>query len=153
VEEEINMDNKKAKKAKKTNGAASLASHFAKKQGSGVDVVHDNNSWQVSMLDIWRGEVELAQVKWDSQEKQQSRESALSHKKWAAEKQQQNLQYKFDLMVKYKQLQEQGFDNHQIVNMIPDMQPILDKVNMPVHVQLTAQEETEEVEDQVIDLD
>jgi hypothetical protein len=57
------------KKVKKTKGAASLASHFVKKQGSGADVVHYNNrSWQVSMLDIWRGEVELAQVKWDSQD-------------------------------------------------------------------------------------
>jgi hypothetical protein len=53
--------------------------------------------------------------------KQQSRESALSLGKWTAEKQQQSLQYKFDLMVKYKQLQEQGFDNHQIVNMILGM--------------------------------
>jgi hypothetical protein len=47
-----------------------------------------------------------------------------------------NLKYKFDLMVKYKKLQEQGFNNHQIVKMIPDMRPILDTVNMLVHVQL-----------------
>jgi hypothetical protein len=47
-----------------------------------------------------------------------------------------NLKYKFDLMVKYKKLQEQGFNNHQIVKMILDMRPILDTVNMLVHVQL-----------------
>jgi hypothetical protein len=48
-----------------------------------------------------------------------------------------NLKYKFDLMVKYKKLQEQGFDNHHIVKMIPlDKRPILDMANIPVHVQL-----------------
>jgi hypothetical protein len=45
--------------------------------------------------------------------------------------------YKFDLMGKYKILQEQGFDNHQIVKMIPDMRPIINVMNMPIHLQLS----------------
>jgi hypothetical protein len=49
-------------------------------------------------------------------------------------KQQGKLECKFDLIVKYKKLQEQEFDNHQIVQMIPAMCPILDTTNMPVHM-------------------
>jgi hypothetical protein len=64
-------------------------------------------------------------------------ESQLAQERWKALKQQQTLQYKFDLMVKYKQLQDQGFDNHQILHMIPDMRPIIEMSNMPVHVQLS----------------
>jgi hypothetical protein len=41
--------------------------------------------------------------------------------KWKTLKQQETIQYNFDLMVKYKQLQDQGFDNYQILKMIPDM--------------------------------
>jgi hypothetical protein len=40
-------------------------------------------------------------------------------------------------MVKYKKLQELGFDNHPIVSMIPAMRPILDNTNMPIYLQLS----------------
>jgi hypothetical protein len=40
-------------------------------------------------------------------------------------------------MVKYKELQKGGFDNHQILEMIPHMCPIIDTSNMPIHVQLS----------------
>jgi hypothetical protein len=89
------------------------------------------------MLDIRRSEVEFEQGKWDTQQRQHTREVQLQQEKWESQKQQQNLEYKFDLMVKYKKLQEQGFDNHQIVKMIPDMRPIIDASNMPLHLQLT----------------
>jgi hypothetical protein len=100
-----------------------------------IDV--DDDSWQVSMLDIRRGEVDLQHEKWSSQKQQQSMELELQQEKWKSESKQQNLEYKFDLMVKYKKLQAEGFDNHQIVQMIPDMRPIMDKSNMPVSLQLT----------------
>jgi hypothetical protein len=68
-------------------------------------------------------------------------ELQLQKEKWRSESKQQNLECKFDLMVKYKKLTEQGFDNHQIVKMIPDMQPIIDTANTPVHLQLSPPEE------------
>jgi hypothetical protein len=49
-------------------------------------------------------------------------------------------------MVKYKKLQKEGFDNHQIVKMIPDMRPIIDTANMPVHVQLDQASQEEGVD-------
>jgi hypothetical protein len=122
-----------AKKAKKTSRAAS-------KSGSRVnphEIDCDDSSWQVSMLDFKRDEVELEKEKWDSQKQQHTLEIALQQEKWQSEKKQQNLEYKFDLMVKYKKLQEQGFDNHQIVKMIPDMRPIIDTKNMPINLQLS----------------
>jgi hypothetical protein len=62
------------------------------------------------------------------------------------QQQQKDLDYKkFDLMGKYKNLQEQGFDNHQIVGMIPAMRPILDSTNMPVHLQLSPEDDGVEV--------
>jgi hypothetical protein len=88
------------------------------------------------MLDVRRGEVGLQQEKWNSQKQQHTMEVQLQQEKWMTQKQQHNLEYKFDLMVKYKKLQEQGFNNHQIVKMIPDMRPILDTANTLVHVQL-----------------
>jgi hypothetical protein len=128
--------NSKKKKARKTNKKAGYKSS----PGSYVNPHEidggDDDSWQVSMLDIRRGEVELQKEKWNSQKEQHTMDVQLQQEKWAAQKQQQNLEYKFDLMVKYKKLQEQGFDNHQIVGLIPDMRPILDTANMPVHVQL-----------------
>jgi hypothetical protein len=61
------------------------------------------------------------------------------------QQQQKDLDYKFDLMGKYKNLQEQGFDNHQIVGMIPAMRTILDATNMPVHLQLSPEDDGVEV--------
>ena len=101
----------------------------------------DDNSWQVSMLDIRRGEADLQVEKWSSQKEQKTMELELQQEKWRSESKQQNLEYKFDLMVKYKKLTDQGFDNHQIVKMIPNMQPIIDMANMPVHVQLNPPDE------------
>ncbi len=101
----------------------------------------DDNSWQVSMLDIRHGKVDLEVEEWSSQKEQKSMELQLQQEKWRSESKQQNLEYKFDLMVKYKKLTEQGFDNHQIVKMIPDMRPIIDSANMPVHLQLTPPQE------------
>jgi hypothetical protein len=101
----------------------------------------DDNSWQVSMLDIRHGEVDLEVEEWSSQKEQKSMELQLQQEKWRSESKQQNLEYKFDLMVKYKELTEQGFDNHQIVKMIPDMQPIIDMANMPVYLQLSPEEQ------------
>jgi hypothetical protein len=103
-----------------------------------IDV--DDDSCQVSMLDIRHGEVDLQQEKWSSQKEQKSMELQLQQEKWKSESKQQNLEYKFDLMVKYRKLQEQDFDNHQIVKMIPDMRPIIDMANMPVHLQLSPEE-------------
>jgi hypothetical protein len=96
----------------------------------------NDNSWQVLMLNIRCGEVELQQEKWNSQKQQHTIKVQLQKEKLTTQKQQQKLKYKFDLMVKYKKLLEQGFDNHQIIIIIPDMCPILDIANMPVHVQL-----------------
>jgi hypothetical protein len=109
----------------------------------------DDNSWQVSMLDIRRGEVDLQVEKWSSQKEQKSMELQLQQEKWRSESKQQNLEYKFDLMVKYKKLTEQGFDNHQIVKMIPDMRPIIDSANMPVHLQLSQGEQLSQEEKDV----
>jgi hypothetical protein len=89
------------------------------------------------MIDIRRGEVDLQVEKWSSQKKQKSLELQLQQEKWRSESKQQNLEYKFDLMVKYKKLTDAGFDNHQIVKMIPHMRPIIDTANMPVHLQVT----------------
>jgi hypothetical protein len=47
-------------------------------------------------------------------------------------------------MVKYKKLKAEGFDNHQIVKMIPDMRPIIDSANMPVHLQLSPEQLSQE---------
>jgi hypothetical protein len=108
----------------------------------------DDDSWQVSMLDIkcgevdleqekWSSQKELEQAKWSSQKEQQAMELQLQREKWKSASKQQNLEYQFDLMVKYKELQKKGFDNNQIVAMIPDMLPIMDKSNMPVHKQMS----------------
>ena len=118
--------NKKGKKAKKTT-PRTKKSKRSSNRGSAVNPheIDGDGSWQASMLDIKRGEVELEQEKWDSQKQQQTLDIRLQQEKWKTQKQQQNLEYQFDLMVKYKKLQEQGFDNHQIVKMIPDMRPII----------------------------
>jgi hypothetical protein len=126
----------KNKIAKKKNKKAENKSHRGSSQNHHEIDGGNDNSWQVLILDIRCGEVELQQEKWNSQKQQHTMEVQLQQEKWTTEKQQHNLQYKFDLMVKYKKLQEQGFNNHQIVKMIPDMRPILDTVNMPIHVQL-----------------
>jgi hypothetical protein len=102
-----------------------------------IDV--DNDSWQVSMLDIRRGELGFQQDKWSSQKEHKLMELQLQQEKWKAESKQQNLEYKFNLMVKYKKLQEQGFDNH-IVKMIPDMRPIIDTANIFINLQLSPEE-------------
>ena len=85
--------------------------------------------------------VNLKQEKWDLQKRQHTLEIQLQQEKWKTVKQQQMLEYKFDLMVKYKKLKAEGFDNHQIVKMIPDMRPIIDSANMPVHLQLSQGEQ------------
>jgi hypothetical protein len=106
--------NKKAKNNKpQTSTKGSLASPH--------DIDVNDNSWQVSMLDIRRGEVNLQVEKWLPQKEQKLMELQLQQEKWKSESKQQNMGYKFDLMVKYKKLTDQGFDNHQIVKMIPDM--------------------------------
>jgi hypothetical protein len=128
--------NLKNKKAKKTYKKAGNKSHRGSSQNPHEIDGGNDDSWQVLMLDIRRGEVKLQQDKLNSQKQQHTMEVQLQQDKWMTEKQQHNLQYKFDLMVKYKKLQEQGFDNHQIVKMIPDMRTILDRANMLVHVQL-----------------
>jgi hypothetical protein len=40
-------------------------------------------------------------------------------------------------------MQEKGFENHQIVKRIPDMRPIIDTTNMPVHLQLHPEDDKE----------
>jgi hypothetical protein len=88
--------NKKARKApRKKNKRKGMA-----RSPHAIDV--DDDSWQVSMLDIRRGEVDLQHEKWSSQKQQQSMELQLQQEKWKSESKQQNLEYKFDLMVKYK---------------------------------------------------
>jgi hypothetical protein len=109
----------------------------------------DDDSWQVSMLDINWGEVYLEQEKWDSQKRQHTLEIQLQQEKWKTAKQQQMLEYKFDLMVKYKKLKAEGFHNHQIVKMIPDMRPIIDSANMPGHLQLSPEQLSQEEDREV----
>jgi hypothetical protein len=93
---------------------------------------------------VKRGKVELEQEKWDSQKQQDTLEIQLRKEQRKTQKQQQNLEYKFDLMARYKKLQEKGFNNHQIVKMIPDyMRPIIDTTNMPVHLQLCPEDDKE----------
>ena len=133
---------KKAKKKRTSNkssrGSSAVNSH---------EIDGDDDSWQVSMLDLKRGEVDLEQEKWNSQKQQHTLEIQLQQEKWKTAKQQQMLEYKFDLMVKYKKLKVEGFDNHQIVKMIPDMRPIIDLANMPVHLQLSQGEQLSQEED------
>jgi hypothetical protein len=138
---------KKAKRTKTRMGDSNKSS-----RGSSAVNPHeidgDDDSWQVSMLSIKRGEVNLEQEKWDSQKRQHTLEIELQQEKWKTAKQQQTLEYKFDLMVKYKKLKAEGFDNHQIVKMIPDMRPIIDSANMPAHLQLSPEEQpTQQEED------
>ena len=71
--------------------------------------------------------------------------SGIQQEKWQALKQRQALNYQFDLMLKYNKLKTKGFDNHQILVMIPDMRPIIDKTNMPSHVQLSTPYEGSQV--------
>ena len=56
------------------------------------------------------------------------------------EKKKKKLDYKLDLMVKYKKLVDERFDNHQIVKLIPDMKSIVDSANMAAHLQLSVAE-------------
>jgi hypothetical protein len=49
----------------------------------------DDDSWQVSLLDIKRGRVELEQEKVDSQKQQHTLEIRLQQEKWKMQKQQQ----------------------------------------------------------------
>jgi hypothetical protein len=102
--------------------------------------------WQVSMFDIRCGEIEVEQGKWDSQKQQQTLEIQIQQEKGKTQKQQQtHEEYKFDLMVKYKKLQEQGFDNHQIVKMMTEMRSIIDNMaSMPIHLQLSPVDDEEE---------
>jgi hypothetical protein len=155
----------KTAKTSRSNKAQKISRRAGKKSRGSPNNPHnidagEDDSWQVSMLDIRRGEAELQQEKWLSQKQQHTMEVQLQQEKWTTQKQQQdlsqqqqNLEYKFDLMVKYKKLQKEGFDNHQIVKMIPDMRPIIDTANMPNHVHLTAPDETEEVNNGSIELD
>ena len=55
-------------------------------------------------------------------------------------KKKKKLDYKLDLMVKYKKLVDERFDNHQIVKLIPDMKSIVDSANIPAHMQLSVAE-------------
>jgi hypothetical protein len=108
----------------------------------------DDSCWQVSMLELKPSQVKLEQEKWDDQKQHQPIRIELENENRAfdvelkknlkqQQQQQKDLDYKFDLMGKYKNLHEQGFDNHQIVGMIPAIRPILDSTNMPVHLQLS----------------
>jgi hypothetical protein len=127
-----NKNKKKTAKKNKKNARGSSRGNPHEIDGD------DDSSWQTSMLDIKRGKVKLEQEKWDSQKQQHTLEIQLQQEKWKIAKQQQTLEYKFDLMVKYKKLQKEGFDNHQIVKMIPDMRPIIDTTNMPINLQLSS---------------
>jgi hypothetical protein len=141
--------NKKSKTAK-SKKAKKRTSNKSSRGSSAVnphEIDGDDDSWQVSMLDLKRGEVDLEQEKWNSQKRQHTLEIQLQQEKWKTAKQQQTLEYKFDLMVKYKKLKVEGFDNHQIVKMIPDMRPIIDSANMPVHLQLSQGEQLSQEED------
>ena len=114
---------KKEKKAKKAKGGS---------KNVPIDIEDDN--WQVSMLDIQREEV--TDNKW-----QRTLEIELQQEKWDAQEKKDNLDYHYALMVKYKDLQTIGFNNHQILKMIPQVRPIIDSANMPVHAQLSPEEE------------
>jgi hypothetical protein len=141
----LSGEKRKAKKAFFANKAKkpkprTKRSHTSLHENDDVD----GNSWQVLMLDIRHQEVDFQQEKWLSQKEQKLMELQLQQEKWRSESKQHNLDYKFHLMVKYKKLQEEGFDNHQIVKMVPDMRPNIDTLNMPVHLQLSTPPEEHE---------
>jgi hypothetical protein len=123
------------KKAKRESGTKRKKRKKSPKKGTGsairpLEIEDEDSDWETSLLGLKREEAAMTlEIRRE--------ESQLAQEKWKAQKQQQSLQYKFDLMVKYKQLMDQGFDNHQILKMIPDMRPIMDKANMPFHVQLS----------------
>ncbi len=123
------------KKAKRESGTKRKKRKKSPKKGTGsairpLEIEDEDSDWETLLLGLKREEAAMTlEIRRE--------ESQLTQEKWKAQKQQQSLQYKFDLMVKYKQLMDQGFDNHQILKMIPDMRPIMDKANMPFHVQLS----------------
>jgi hypothetical protein len=121
-EPEVKKVKKKAKTARNGNRHAGNAPRFVQTETS-----EETAKWKSELLDVRRKEMKLEELRWRVQEK----ESLLKTR-------QQQLQYNFDLMIKYKELQKGGFDNHQILEMIPDMRPIIDKSNMPVNLQLSA---------------
>ena len=82
-------------------------------------------------------------MKWKVQERQEEMKYKVHERQQALQSRQLDLQYNFERMEKYQKLQNLGFDNHQILEMIPDMRPIIDKANMPVHLQLREADKSE----------
>ena len=152
---------KRKSKNKKSPNKRSKNRPKGRKNGPGTRAspheIHDvdgGNSWQTSMLDIQRDKVAHNISRWSSEEKAMSEELKISQERWRSESkekktayQQQQADYKYDLMQKYRKLVQQGFDNHQILKMIPDMRPIINKANMPVNLQISSEEGEDEDSD------
>jgi hypothetical protein len=131
--------NKPAKKKKKGEKSEKRPARPVR-----IDAAEEKNQkWKIDLLDVRREEMKLEETKWKVQERQAEMKCKGDERHQSLQARHQDLQYNFELMIKYKELQKGGFDNHQILELIPDMRPIIDKSNMPVHLQLSEGDKSE----------